>query len=133
MESAEPFLRQTGCPAVEIRGGSIAVDDIERILSHPLHARLEAELVAAAVIALTGANPLEQTVRIMMDGEPVEGAVVSIDQIVTKLTDASGDARFACVLPGEHLLTVAIPGERRARLVPISVTGGSPLVLSLEP
>jgi len=132
-ESAERFLQQTSCPAVEIRHGAIAHGDIELIFSNPLYPMLEAERIAAAVIALNGESPLEQTVRILMNGEPIEGAAVSIDQALTQITDSSGDARFACAMPGEHLLTVALPGETRARLATISVTDGSPVVVSLEP
>ncbi len=132
-ESAERFLQQTSCPAVEIRNEPIAGGDIELVLSNPLYPQLQAERVAAAVIALAGESPLEQTVRIVMSGEPVEGAAVTIDQSVTWLTDSSGEARFACVLPGEHLLTVALPDGMGARLAAISVTDGSPLVVSIEP
>ena len=133
VESAARFLQQTSCPAVEICSGAIASGDIERILSHPLHPQLEAERIAAAIIVSAGENPIEQIVRIVMDGEPIEGAAVSIDQTVTRLTDASGDALFACVLPGEHVLTVVITGESITRLVPVSVTDGSPVTVSLEP
>ena len=133
MESAARFLQQTSCPAVEIRNGAIEHDDIGHIFSHPLHPQLEAERIAASIIAFAGEKPIEQTVRIVMNGKPIEGAAVSIDQAVTRLTDASGSVRFACVLPGEHLLTVVIPGESPAKLVLISVTDGSPATVSLEP
>jgi N-acetylmuramoyl-L-alanine amidase len=132
-ESAALFLQQTNCPAVEICNGSIARVENERIYSHPLHPQLEAERIAAAIIAYAGEQPIEQTVRILVNGEPIEGATVSIDQALTRLTDASGDARFACVLPGEHVLTIMIQGEALARLTPISVTDGSPITVSLEP
>lgn len=132
-ESAARFLQQTSCHAVEICNGSIARGDIERLYSNSLHPQLEAERIVAAIIASAGEKPIEQTVRIVMDGETIEGAAVSIDQAVTRLTDASGSVRFACVLPGEHLLTVVIPGESLARLAPILVTDGSSVTVSLEP
>jgi N-acetylmuramoyl-L-alanine amidase len=132
-ESAAPFLQQTSCPAVEICNGPMERAENERIYSHPLHPQLEAERIAAAVIASMGVQPIEQTVRILVNGVPIVGAAVSIDQAVTRLTDESGGARFACVLPGEHLLTVMIRGESLARLTPISVTDGSPITVSLEP
>ena len=132
-ESAAPFLQQTSCPAVEIHNGPIERAENERIFSHPLHPQLVAERIAAALIAGAGGQPVEQAVKIVMNGLPVTGAAVSIDQSVTRLTDASGEARFACVLPGEHLLTVMIGDESPARLVSISVTDGSPITVSLVP
>lgn len=132
-ESATRFLQQTSCPAVEICNGAVARGKSERILSNPFHTQMEAERIAAAIIAMAGEEPIEQKVTIIMDGVPVEGAAVSIDQAVTGLTDESGCAEFACVLPGEHTLTIVIPGESLARLIPFSVTDGSPVTLSLEP
>ena len=130
-ESAARFLQQTSCPAVEICGGSLESAGSESVLSNPLHAQMESERIAAAIIALAGGEPIEQEVTVIMEGAPIEGAAISIDQAMTRLTDASGSAEFACVLPGNHLLTILIPGETIARLIPLSVTDGSRATITL--
>jgi N-acetylmuramoyl-L-alanine amidase len=134
--SADRFLQQTNCPAVEIRGGAISSRDAETMLSKPVYAQLEAERILAAIISYAGEGTVElveQSVRILEGGEPVVGAAVSIDMTVTQYTDVSGIARFTCTVPGRHLLTAKLPGEPSPLLAfPLSITDGSLRVFSIE-
>jgi N-acetylmuramoyl-L-alanine amidase len=129
-ESANRFLQQTSCPAVEVRGESISRVDAERIFAKAAYAQLEAERIMAAIIAYSSKGTIDppgQTVRIVRDGEPVSGAAVSVDLAMTRFTDASGIARFACIEQGEHLLTVQLPPRYSVppKLAPLTVTDGS--------
>jgi N-acetylmuramoyl-L-alanine amidase len=113
-ESVTTFLQQTSCPACEIHSGSVHDSSSESILSHPLYVHLAAERILSAILRHFGENAETwpaYTIRVERSGQPVEGASVCIDQTVNIVTDSKGLARFTCIDPGTHSVTIDVPGE----------------------
>lgn len=128
--SAERFLQQTSCPAVEIRNGSIGTDQAETMFANPLYAGLEAERVLSGLLIHEGgaADLVEQSFMIIHEGKPIAGAAVTIDQTLTHYTGRDGIAHFRCLEPGEHLMLIELPDLALPPHTRIISVGGEPIV-----
>jgi N-acetylmuramoyl-L-alanine amidase len=124
-ESADLFLQQTNCPACMIFGGPIEDTSQSAVLVNPRYAQQAAQRITGAILGYIGAdrwNGVERTFIIELDGQPVEGGMISIDQVVTSSTDGLGKARFPCIESGMHVISYFMPGEppiSRIRLIDI--------------
>lgn len=115
LESAAVFLSHTSCPACEIHFGSVEDESAEEIFSSTRFAYLEADRIVSAIVRQLAGETWSgsgATIRIVSGGNPVPGAVVSIDQVSVVITDGEGTAEFACIAQGKHFVTVETPGDR---------------------
>jgi N-acetylmuramoyl-L-alanine amidase len=137
MGSAGVFLQQTSCPACEIHCGSVGKTPHERIFTNPHFTYLEAERIFAALVEFF--DPEETTcmtkaITVMEGGEPVPGATVCVDRVLTGATDESGIARFTCINPGMHLVSCEAPDGRLRFLVhDFAEDDPSGLIVELSP
>ena len=76
---------------------------------------------------------VEQSFRILLGDEPVTGAAVTIDQILTRYTGRDGLAHFTCLEPGEHLMIVELPGRISQLQMRIVTAGAEPIITVSAP
>jgi N-acetylmuramoyl-L-alanine amidase len=132
--SANRFLQQTSCPAVEIRNGTILSRESETIFSHPSYAALEAERILWGLLLHAGGGairPVSRSIRVLAAGAPAAGAAVTIDNSFTHYTDRTGTARFICLEPGDHLLLVEPPGKAPS-LTTLRIAAGADTTITVS-
>jgi N-acetylmuramoyl-L-alanine amidase len=116
-ESAGVFLQQTACTACEIYCGPIEDELRESLMAEEPWLRLEAEKIFAAVAGFFGYEavlPFRRAIKVVSRGVPVAGALVDVDRICGRTTDADGAATFELIDPGMHLVTVRTIDGRSA-------------------
>jgi N-acetylmuramoyl-L-alanine amidase len=108
-ESASPLLTHTSSPACEIHLGSPADDHLGDLVTGPDYRYFAAERIFSSIIGYFSNGKFETVttgLRIVHGDTPLRGAVVSVDNMVTLPTGATGEVFFTSVEPGEHLVVI---------------------------
>jgi len=107
--SAGSFLSQTSCPASEIHLESPLGRTEEGSLTGQPYIYRAAERIFSALIRYFSEGRLNlgaARFRVAINGRPLGGAVVSLDNNLTLYCDSAGEAVFECLETGPHLVTV---------------------------
>jgi N-acetylmuramoyl-L-alanine amidase len=133
-EWADVFLQQTACTACEIYCGPIEDAARETAMSGEPWLRLEAERIFVAIAGHFGYEGVVAgafTVKVVSRGAPAAGAIVDVDRLSARTTDAGGSASFGLVDPGIHLVTVRLVDGRSALFMKTILPNESTLVVEM--
>ncbi len=107
-ESSELFIQQTNCPATELHS---AIDpENEMLFARPGWTRAESLRIFSAILNYFSGRPgrfFHHSLKILSRQAPIEGAAVCVDQALTVITGPDGVARFDCIEPGNHVVSIA--------------------------